>query len=67
MARKSLIAKANRKAKYSSRRVNRCPVIWRYRPCGRARGYMREFGMCRICFRTLANQGKLPGVRKSSW
>ena len=67
MARKSLIAKANREAKFSSRRVNRCPVVWRRQPCGRARGYMREFGMCRICFRTLANQGKLPGVRKSSW
>ena len=67
MARKSLIAQANRKPKYSSRKVNRCPVVWRSRPCGRARGYMRRFRMCRICFRTLANQGKLPGVRKSSW
>lgn len=67
MARKSLIAAARRAPKYSSRKVNRCPVIWRARPCGRARGYLRHFGMCRICFRTLANQGQLPGVRKSSW
>lgn len=67
MARKSLIAAANRGPKYSSRKVNRCPVVWRNRPCGRARAYMRRFRMCRICFRTLANQGKLPGLRKSSW
>ena len=67
MARKSLIAKANRKPKYSSRKVNRCGVVWRNRPCGRPRAFMRPFQMCRICFRTLANQGKLPGVRKSSW
>ena len=67
MARKSLIAAANRRPKYSSRKVNRCPVVWRSRPCGRARAYMRRFRMCRICFRTLANQGKLPGLRKSSW
>jgi len=67
MARKSLIARASRKPKYSSRKVNRCPVVWRDRPCGRARSFMRPFMMCRICFRTLANQGKLPGVRKSSW
>ena len=67
MARKSLIAAANRKPKYSTRKVNRCPVAWRARPCGRARAYMRRFKLCRICFRTLANEGKLPGVRKSSW
>jgi small subunit ribosomal protein S14 len=40
---------------------NRC-----YR-CGRPRGYMRRFGLCRICFRELALQGKIPGVTKSSW
>ncbi|MYA20458.1 MAG: type Z 30S ribosomal protein S14 [Chloroflexi bacterium] len=67
MARKSLIAKAQRKPKFSTRKVNRCLVAWRSRPCGRARAYMRRFEMCRICFRTLANEGKLPGVRKSSW
>jgi small subunit ribosomal protein S14 len=67
MARKSLIARANRPPKYPSRKVNRCPVVWASRPCGRARAFMRKFGMCRICFRRLANEGKLPGIRKASW
>ncbi|HEU0291804.1 MAG TPA: type Z 30S ribosomal protein S14 [Anaerolineales bacterium] len=35
--------------------------------CGRPRGYIRRFGLCRICFRELALQGKIPGVVKSSW
>ncbi|MCO5214757.1 MAG: type Z 30S ribosomal protein S14 [Thermomicrobiales bacterium] len=61
MAKKSMIAKANRTPKYSTRAVNRCKV------CGRSRAYMRKFGVCRICFRELANQGRLPGVKKSSW
>lgn len=61
MAKKSSIAKSNRTPKYSSRAVNRCKV------CGRSRAYMRKFGVCRICFRELANQGRLPGVKKSSW
>lgn len=67
MAKKSQIAKAERKPKFSSRQKNRCPVVWASRPCGRPRGFMRRFGMCRICFRKLANEGKLPGVKKSSW
>lgn len=61
MATKGQIAKSKRKPKFSTRLVRRC---W---SCGRKRGYMRVFGLCRICFRELANQGKLPGVRKSSW
>lgn len=61
MAKKSMIAKANRTPKFGTRQVNRCKV------CGRSRAYMRKFGVCRICFRELANQGRLPGVRKSSW
>ena len=61
MAKKSLIEKANRTPKYSARRVRRC------QRCGRARAYIRKFGLCRICFRELANQGKIPGVVKSSW
>lgn len=61
MAKKSLIVKSQRKPKYSTRRVNRCKV------CGRPRGYMRKFGLCRICFRNLASEGMIPGVRKSSW
>jgi len=61
MATKAQIAKSNRKPKYKSRIVRRC-----FR-CGRKRGYMRKFGLCRICFRELANQGLIPGVKKSSW
>lgn len=61
MARKALIAKAKRKPKYSTRIVRRC---WR---CGRNRGYMRDFDLCRICFRELAQNGDLPGIKKSSW
>jgi len=61
MARKAMIMKALRKPKFMTRRVNRCQI------CGRQRGYIRKFKMCRICFRTLASEGKLPGVTKSSW
>lgn len=61
MSRTSLEVKAARKAKFSSRAYNRCPV------CGRARAYMRKFGLCRICFRNMSLRGELPGVRKSSW
>jgi len=61
VAKKSLIAKANRPPKFKVRAYNRC------RACGRPRGYMRKFQICRICFRTLALEGKLPGVTKSSW
>jgi len=61
MATAAQIAKSKKKLKYSTRLVRRC---WR---CGRRRGYMRDFGLCRICFRELASQGVIPGVRKSSW
>jgi small subunit ribosomal protein S14 len=61
MAKKSMIAKAKRTPKFSTRAVNRCQL------CGRPRAYIRKFGVCRICFRELASQGKLPGVTKSSW
>jgi len=61
MPKKSQIVKAKKKPKYSSRIVRRC---WR---CGRGRAYLREFGLCRICFRELARKGEIPGVRKSSW
>jgi small subunit ribosomal protein S14 len=61
MAKTSLIVKAQRPPKYSSRAVNRCKL------CGRSRAYMRKFGVCRICFRELASLGRLPGVKKSSW
>lgn len=61
MAKKSMVAKAERTPKFEVRQVNRCSL------CGRPRGYMRKFGICRICFRTRAGFGELPGVTKSSW
>ncbi|MFH1745373.1 MAG: type Z 30S ribosomal protein S14 [bacterium] len=61
MARKALIVKAKKTPKYSTRIVRRC---WK---CGRNHGYMRDFNLCRICFRELADNGDLPGVKKSSW
>jgi small subunit ribosomal protein S14 len=61
MATQAQIAKSKRKPKFMTRKVRRC---WR---CGRAHGYMRDFNMCRICFRELANRNELPGVKKSSW
>ena len=61
MAKKSMIAKAKRVPKFKVQGYNRC------RLCGRPRAYMRKFQLCRICFRTLALEGKLPGVTKSSW
>ncbi|MEM9423228.1 MAG: type Z 30S ribosomal protein S14 [Spirochaetota bacterium] len=61
MAKKSMIVKARRTPKFSTRRVNRCGC------CGRPHGYMRKFNLCRICFRKLAGEGMLPGVTKSSW
>lgn len=61
MAKKSQIIRAQRKPKYKTRQVNRCRI------CGRPRGYMRKFQMCRICFRNLASEGLIPGVTKSSW
>jgi small subunit ribosomal protein S14 len=61
MAKKSMIVKANRPAKFHVRQHNRCKL------CGRPRAYIRKFGMCRICFRENALAGRLPGVLKSSW
>ena len=60
MAKKSIVIRETRR-KYPNRVRNRCKV------CGRPRGYMRRFGLCRICFRELALEGKIPGVVKSSW
>jgi len=61
MSVKAQIVKSKKKPKFKTRIVRRC-----FR-CGRKRGYMREFGLCRICFRELANRGLIPGVKKSSW
>ncbi|NDC83302.1 type Z 30S ribosomal protein S14 [bacterium] len=60
MARVGLVLKNNKKVRTVQYR-NRCNI------CSRPRGYMRFFGVCRICFRTLSGEGKLPGVRKASW
>ena len=61
MARTSMVVKNNRKPKFSARAYTRC------KRCGRPHGVLRKFGLCRICFRELANKGELPGVKKSSW
>jgi small subunit ribosomal protein S14 len=61
MAKKSWIVRAERPPKFQTRAVNRCKI------CGRSRAYMRKFGLCRICFRENASNGRLPGVTKSSW
>lgn len=61
MAKTSVIVRSKRTPKFKSRVVRRC-----FR-CGRKRGYMRDFDMCRICFREFANEGMIPGIKKSSW
>lgn len=61
MAKKSKIAQAKREPKFKVQGYNRCNL------CGRPRAYMRKFGMCRLCFRKLAHEGKIPGVKKASW
>jgi len=61
MATEAHIAKSKRRPKYSTRIVRRC---WR---CGRNRSYLRDFDLCRICFRELADKGEIPGITKSSW
>lgn len=61
MATTAKIAKDEKKPKYAIRHRNRC------KRCGRPRGYMRKFQLCRICFRQLSLAGEVPGVTKSSW
>lgn len=61
MARKALYYKALREPKFKVRKYNRCPL------CGRPRAFLRQFGICRICFRTMASRGLIPGVTKASW
>ncbi|MCL5095561.1 MAG: type Z 30S ribosomal protein S14 [Patescibacteria group bacterium] len=61
MAKVSNIVKFKKPQKYSVRDHHRCQL------CGRSRAYMRKFGLCRLCFRELANKGELPGVTKASW
>ena len=61
MARKALIVKSKEKPKFKVRAGNRCGR------CGRGRAFLRKFGICRICFREMALNGEIPGVRKASW
>lgn len=62
MARKCLVVKSfKKKPKFSTRNHSRCPL------CGRPRGFIRHFNMCRICFRERALRGEIPGVKKASW
>jgi small subunit ribosomal protein S14 len=61
MATQAKMARERKKLKFKVRHRNRC------RRCGRPRGYIRKFEMCRICVRQLALLGELPGVTKSSW
>ncbi|MBI4100539.1 type Z 30S ribosomal protein S14 [Candidatus Microgenomates bacterium] len=61
MAKVSDIVKFKKAQKFSVRGHNRCQL------CGRSRGFIRRFGLCRLCFRELAHKGELPGVKKASW
>ncbi|MAF80756.1 type Z 30S ribosomal protein S14 [bacterium] len=61
MATEARKAKSRKKPKFMTRITRRCEA------CGRPRGYMRDFGLCRICFRENAEAGNIPGIRKSSW
>lgn len=61
MAKRALIEKAKRTPRFKVRKYNRCQL------CGRPRGFIGKFGVCRICFRELAHRGHVPGVTKSSW
>jgi small subunit ribosomal protein S14 len=61
MATTAKIAKELKKPKFKVRLRNRC------KRCGRPRGFLRKFSLCRICFRKLALAGEIPGVTKASW
>ena len=61
MAKKCKVVSAARKPKFNVRKYTRC------KRCGRPRGYLRKFGLCRICFRELALAGEIPGITKASW
>jgi len=61
MAKKSMIAKARKQQKFKVREYTRC------NRCGRPHSVLKKYGICRICFRELANKGQIPGVKKSSW
>ena len=55
------MAKYAKTPKYAIRTRRRCRI------CGRSRGYYRKYDMCRLCLRSLALRGEIPGVTKASW
>ena len=61
MAKKALVEKQQKKQKFTTREYTRCSI------CGRPHAVLKKYGICRLCFRELANNGKIPGVKKSSW
>ncbi|MBI1804915.1 MAG: type Z 30S ribosomal protein S14 [Ignavibacteriae bacterium] len=61
MARLAMVVKAKKTPKFAVRKHNRCNI------CGRPRAYYRKFGICRLCFRKMALDGKIPGILKASW
>lgn len=61
MARKALVNKQQKVQKFSTREYTRCSI------CGRPHSVLKKYGICRVCFREMANEGKIPGVKKSSW
>lgn len=61
MAKKSMIAKQKREPKFAVQGYTRCSI------CGRSRSVYKDFNLCRICLRKMANEGLIPGMRKSSW
>lgn len=61
MATIAWMVKAKKRPKFATRAHSRC------RLCGRSRGFYRDFGVCRLCFRKLAHAGEIPGLRKASW
>lgn len=61
MAKRSMIVKQQKEPKFKVRKYNRCMS------CGRPRAFLRDFGLCRLCFRNLALEGKIPGIKKASW
>ena len=61
MTRTCLVVKQKREPKYKTRGYNRCQL------CGRPRAYYRKFSICRCCFRKLALEGMIPGIKKASW
>ncbi|MGD9901137.1 MAG: type Z 30S ribosomal protein S14 [Spirochaetales bacterium] len=61
MARKALVVKNKEPQKFTTREYTRCSI------CGRPHAVLKKYGICRICFREMANRGEIPGVKKSSW